>query len=213
MRRLVRISAALVLGGVLSAAAADNALTDGKTLYKWTDQKGLVHYSDRIPPEASSQERDRIVRGSVRGVLPRQQTAEEISEQQRLVKEQQQQSAYDRSLLQSYQSVNEIQNTRDERLRALDERLQLAQKSVDDAGSALAELRAREAAGVPSEDAAGLHKQIESFQLAYHEALDSATRLQAEREAVSLQFERDIQRYQQLRSGSMASGNGRPRAV
>jgi hypothetical protein len=213
MRGLVRISAALVLGGAFSAAAADSAATDGKTLYKWTDGNGRAHYSDRVPPEAASQERDQIVRGKLRQVLPRQQTPEELAEQEHQLKQAQQQAAYDRSLLQSYQSVSEIQATRNERLHALDERLQLLQKAVDDAGARLAELRAQDTAVTAAEDAAGLHRQIESYQLAYHQSLDVATRLRTERDAVAMQFERDIRRYQQLRAGSMASDRGRPRAV
>ena len=36
--------------GVCLAMAAPGAVAAG--MYKWTDEKGIVHYSDQMPPEA-----------------------------------------------------------------------------------------------------------------------------------------------------------------
>ena len=194
--------AGLVLGGASVAATADNARSDGKTLYKWTDDKGVVHYSDRVPPEAAPREHDQLdPRGSVRRVIPREKTAEETAEEERKVKQRQQQAALDRSLLQSYQGLTDLQNARDERLRLLDERLQQSQKVCDDSAATLADLRAREEA-MQDEDPdarSNLGKQIQTYETSHRQAIEATAKLKAERESIASQYAHDIARYQELR--------------
>ena len=55
MSRLIKLAALLCC--VIGAATALPALAQGTTSYKWVDDKGVVHYGDRVPPDAVKRER------------------------------------------------------------------------------------------------------------------------------------------------------------
>src|SRR5262245_55885025 len=55
--RVSRPLLALLLVAVAFAASAANNNSKQKALYKWTDEKGVVHYGDSVPAQYSKQER------------------------------------------------------------------------------------------------------------------------------------------------------------
>lgn len=116
----------------LLAALALPGLAEAQ-LYRWVDEDGQVHYSDTLPPERASDERRVFSRGgrAVRDVeraptreelraleQARQRAAEaeaEAEEQRR------QQQTYDRMLTATYESVEQLENTREKRIEQLRE--------------------------------------------------------------------------------------------
>jgi len=109
-----------------------------ETLYRWTDDKGAVHYTDSIPPEHADEGRNKLdSRGfAVESIAPAK-TQEEIAreaelerrraEAERLLKEQQDADAL---LLKLYSSEEEIIMARDGKLAALDGLNEFARSNI-----------------------------------------------------------------------------------
>ncbi|HAI59907.1 MAG TPA: hypothetical protein DCM32_08540, partial [Xanthomonadaceae bacterium] len=74
MARLATLAAALAIAVTPSAAAAVE-----RTLYRWVDSTGKVHYTDALPPEAVNKARAELSArtGLVRAEIGRALTAEE----------------------------------------------------------------------------------------------------------------------------------------
>jgi hypothetical protein len=194
---------AAVLAALVLASPAD-AQEKKKGVQCWTDKNGQRMCGDRVPPEYAGQKRDVFIDGRVRDTISATKSAEEQEAEKRRQKEaeeRQKAAEYDRALLESYRSPEDITNTRDERLSLIDSRMQAAEKNASDTDKSLTGLRTRAeqltAAGKPVEEK--LTKQIRQFeksQAANHKALG---RYRHEREALLAKFARDYVRYSELR--------------
>lgn len=195
---------ALLLGALLLAPVAQ---ADGKKLYRWVDEKGQVHFGDKVPPKDAKQGRDQLNdQGMVTRSVPREPTAEDLERQRQQAEEArqaQQRRDHDRYLLQSFGSVADLQNAREDRLTALDGRIALAQKAAEETEKTLDDLRGRAGDKPPPE---ALAKQIESFENALVENLQLSKRLREERDATERRYGEDIERFKLLRSGKIKPG-------
>ncbi|HZD53673.1 MAG TPA: DUF4124 domain-containing protein [Woeseiaceae bacterium] len=109
------ISLALVLGLSLPAAAERE-----HRLYRWVDEKGVVHYGDSVPARYADADKQILnEHGITVGIVKGKKTEAELAEEQRLkaVEEQRElQRRQDRALLATYLSVDEIIMHRDRRV-------------------------------------------------------------------------------------------------
>ena len=125
-----------------------------KQVVCWTDKFGAHACGDRVPPEYAKDEREVLnSRGMVVGTKPREKTEAELAAEQKAAeaaaaeqKRRVRQVAYDRFMLQSYESVTQLQKVRDDNLRTVESRLSLAEKAVPGAEAGLKAARARAAA-------------------------------------------------------------------
>ena len=145
------LAVALVVGVVSAAAMAAGPSRGGKQLECWTDKSGARACGDHVPPEYAKQQRDVLNNsGQVVSTKARELTDAERAEAQRqaeaAVAEQRRrtrQVAYDNFMMQSYESVTQLQKVRDENLKTIDSRQALAEKAVPGAEAALKAARAR----------------------------------------------------------------------
>lgn len=199
------------LGLALLLMATASAASD-RTLYRWVDEKGQVHYGDKVPAKDAKQGRETINKqGVVTKAVPRELQGEELArEQARQAAEKEAQEArqrrltHDRYLLQSFSSVAGLQTAREERLTALDARINLAQAAVTENEKVLADLREREQGKAPSAD---LRAQIESFESSLIDNLQALRKLRDERASTEQQYTDDIARFKALRSGAIKKGD------
>ena len=109
----------LATAGFLTITVAANAGQSGK-FYEWTDEDGVTHYSDSIPPEYSDLDKQVInEHGVTLDEIEGRKTEEEIAEEARLAElrvQQELQRRADRALLNTYLTVDEIQMHRDRRV-------------------------------------------------------------------------------------------------
>lgn len=190
------------------AFAADN-----KTLYRWVDDKGQVHYGDKVPAKDSKQGREAINKnGTVSKVIAPELTGADLQQAQaraaaaKTAEEvHQQRIVYDRYLMQSFASVADLQASREERLTALDARTALAQAAVIENEKTLADLRSRVVAGKPADGP--LKKQIETFESSLIDNLQATRKLRDERAATELKYSADIERFKGLRAGTIKQGD------
>lgn len=199
---------AWLLAGCLCLPLATVAAKSGSgQLYRWVDDKGQVHFGDKIPPEYAKQARDELNKqGMVTKSMPREPTAEDLErlraeEAQR--EEDERRAAHDRNLLKLFSSVADLQAQREERLSTLDGRILLAEKAAADNEKTLDELRARINAKTPDEK---LSQQISSFETSLVDNLQLVQRLRVERSETEQRYSADIERFKLLRAGKIKPG-------
>ncbi|MGQ0502580.1 MAG: hypothetical protein ACT4P0_08270 [Panacagrimonas sp.] len=155
----------------------------------WTEHSGHRACGDAVPPRYAGQEQ-RVLDGSGRTlhVIPPALTAEQRAARDARAqiaatarREAETQAAYDRALLATYASPQELADLRDDRLALLDTRIQLAEDAA---------ARDEEVAG-PSAS-----RGLEASRTSTLRAIDAMRR---DRDAVCARFARDIRRFQDLK--------------
>ena len=142
---------ALVLAAIGFAVLAAPAAA---ALYKWTDERGVTHYSDKLPVEAINRASSELTRQGITvrktepvkpiaRATPKVQEDEEqrvrLAERERLLAERR-----DRALLESYASEAEIDLAKSRAIATLDGQAQSAEAFIGQMGKRRAELeRAR----------------------------------------------------------------------
>jgi hypothetical protein len=196
------INAVLVTGLLVSASAYAE-------LYKWVDENGVTHYGDRIPPEYATQRHERFNQGGVRvevdeGELSEQEVAAR-AEQERMNQER---IDYDEQLLKSYEQVSDIERLREARLADLKQQDNLAQNYLKGLEQRLKDLEVEarrynypydplsDKPEVPDNLTRELMDTTANVEK-YRTMLAKRTR---EREELVASFERDIKRFQELKS-------------
>jgi Domain of unknown function (DUF4124) len=119
---------ALAFLAACSLAVGPAAAEPKSPVYKWTDEKGAVHYGDAVPPQYSDQEKTLLnAQGVAVGTIPGRRTPAQIEaettrhtaeelEHQTIIQGRQR----DQNLLATYLSVEEIESLRDRRAEILD---------------------------------------------------------------------------------------------
>ena len=132
---MTRTAARVLVCLLASAACAAGALAQGQRdpnsrpqVYKWVDEKGVVHYGDAVPPQYADQDKTifnsrGVAVGSIAGKRTPEQAAAEAAQHkadERASETAQQNRRRDQNLLATYLSVEEIEALRDRRAEILD---------------------------------------------------------------------------------------------
>jgi hypothetical protein len=177
-------------------------------MFKWVDENGKVHYSDRVPPQHSKQERTEYdERGRTVKVYERAKTPEEKAEAERLAaievqkrREAEKRAIHDRSLLATYSSEQDMLLARDGKLTSVDALIQLTNSRIESTESRLREYAAEaaeyERSGKPVP--AVLQDQIRAARELIDENRDFVMQKEVEREGIAARFDADIARYREL---------------
>lgn len=220
-----------LLYGAIYGAIGGGAIWGGPAraeTYRWSDDQGRIHYGDHVPPRYVNRGYQVLNdQGVVIRVVPPAKTPEELARERREAAERAErerraraQAAYDRFLLESYTSEEDLLRTRDRRLASLQGAIDAARHRLRDLRQRLegltrqaAELE-RQGQAVPAElrrEVAELRRQME------HER--RFIRLQRRRqEEVRRQAETDLARYRWLqarlraRQGAQAPPSTRDRS-
>ncbi len=182
-----------------------------KKLYRWVDKNGQVHYGDSVPAEYAEQDRDVLNKqglkvGREEGTITPEEAAAKAAED-KAAREEQKRRLRDRVLLQTYQSVKEIEALRDNRLELVDAQLTIQEQSLSNLRAQRAQIERQaarfapinkdpDAPSLPEEVATDLERSANDIQT--QEA--NLVRRRQERESIRLTFEADISRYQELRA-------------
>jgi hypothetical protein len=188
------------------AAAAD--LKDKSLAYRWTDEQGVVHYGDRIPPQYV--QRGGAVLNS-QGVEVRKLDAQKTPEQaaadalahQSIVHQKQ----HDAFLLTNYSSVKDIEALRDIRLDQLHGQKTAAEQYVDSLHGRLSALQTRAKIFKPYSARPDAHRMPDDLAEDLIHTLNElrtqnnivATKGEEET-ALKAQFQSDIERFAELHS-------------
>ena len=196
------------IGSVPVALAANSPSTGKQTVYRWTDDQGVVHYGDSIPPQYAQKERA-VLNG--RGIevrkLDAQKTPEERAADERNQQNVTKQKQHDAFLLNTYTSVKDIEALRDLRLDQLHGQRVAAEQYVDSLHGRLSSLQQRAMNFKPYSPRPGAHRMsddlAEDLVRALNELRVQNNALNAKTEEETLmktQFQMDIERYRELRA-------------
>ncbi len=130
----------LLINAVLSCLLLSSVARAG--LNKWVDEKGQVHYGDRVPPEYRSKEHSELnTQGVVVHTTHARKTSDELDEEkkqdqlrlklerERLIVERKK-SLRDRVLLDTFTTERDLEIARDARIEALDSQISLAETLI-----------------------------------------------------------------------------------
>jgi hypothetical protein len=183
-------------------------------LHKWVDEKGQIHYGDRVPPKYLKQKREVL---NDQGVVVRkleakktdEELAKEAEEKARLAEEtkkrlieERKAALRDRVLTDTFTSVRDIDIARDARTEAIDSQINLTETIIKDQELKLKDVKNRIESIEKSGRAApeNLHKEVNavSRQLETHYQYVE-TKMQ-EREQIIQNSAADKKRFLELRA-------------
>jgi hypothetical protein len=185
------------------------AATTGNTVtYKWTDDQGIVHYGDSVPPQYAQKERSVL---NARGVevrkLDAQKSPEQLAAEARVQGDAVKQKQHDAFLMNTYASVKDIEALRDLRLDQLHGQRVAAELYVDSLHARLSALQDRAKSFKPYSPRPAAHKMPDDVAedlvhtlnelRTQHNALVAKTE---EETTTKAQFQADIERYEELHS-------------
>lgn len=199
---IIRSVPLLILGLWLSSPAG------AAQFYKWVDDQGRVHYSDAVPPDAAGQQREvKSSSGETVQTIEPPPTREELEAKQRAhetakraERRRRAQAEYDRTLLLTFSSAQEIKSAREDRLRAISAQIALSQKRLD---KLQARLQAQRRKAVRLErtgggDPAPVYAQIAQLQQHIDENAAFIERKRREQEQTRREFAHHLSRYREL---------------
>ena len=209
---------AIALTSVGDAQSRSGSTPHGATtkLYRWTDDKGVVHYGDSVPPEYAKEDRNVLNNQGVNVGFEQ----GELTPEQRAAKERQAAEAAqaqaareeaarrDRTLLATYISVSDIEDLRNRRLELLEGQIKVTELyltnlrkrlvTLQDEASKYKPYTTREnAPQIPENLATDISRTVASINL-YEQTL-SHTR--SDQETVRNSFDSDIRRFKELKGG------------
>ncbi len=140
------VGAALAACALLASSGAAHAAT-----YKWVDEKGVVHYTDKMPPEDVNKGTVELNKQGVpvkkTDPAPRPSSCarrrRRTSGRGRIVKEREERARRDRALLSSYTSESEIDLARNRSLRTIESVVQSSKAYTEQLAKRKASLEAK----------------------------------------------------------------------
>ena len=196
--RLLFVAAALCAAVSLNAEAK---------LYKWVDENGTTHYGETIPPEFADKDRlelnkeGRVIK-SEEVMTPERRRAKELEEEKKREEDKAayEQQLHDKTLINTYSNVNEIDLARKRSLQQVDARINMLNTSLKSARDNLLSLQ-NEADGYSKAN----RKIPASLQEDLNDAQERLVKLQqdlekpnAQKAALEARFKADRERYIEL---------------
>ncbi|MGH8284381.1 MAG: DUF4124 domain-containing protein [Steroidobacteraceae bacterium] len=214
-RPLYRVLGLLIVLGMLVASAgfanansrSSAGQKSGEVTYRWVDEKGVVHYGDRVPPQYAEKERAILNGQGVEiGRVGAQRTPEQQAEYARQQQQERRAREHDAFLLTTYTSVKDIESLRDARLDQIRGQRLAAEAYVESLQGRLSSLQARamsfkpysprpEARPMPDDLAEDLVRTANEVRTQNN----SLAEKNEEEASVRSRFQADIDRYRQLR--------------
>jgi chromosome segregation ATPase len=186
--------------GALPAAAAG--------MYKWTDDQGIVHYSDQLPADAVNKggtvfdKQGRQIKKIDATLTPAQAKAKEAEDERLrlLAKTQEDKSRRDLALMHSYTSEEEIDFARSRALLAVESQLKSAEAYIGDLSKRQQELRKDKLAYGTKPVPPTLDTELTGLdeELARQDKVLAQRR--AEIASINAKYESDKQRWREIRT-------------
>lgn len=213
LRGVLAMSAALVAAALLASAGKAAAAT-----YKWVDEKGVVHYTDKMPPEALDKANVELNKQGIpvnktdKALTPEQRRAlEQDAERQKQTARQQEEIARrDRALLSSYTSEAEIDLARNRSLQTISNVVQSTLAYSDQLNKRRAEAEAKKVEFQGKPIVASLDREVESIDAELGRQADLIVQKKRETESVIAKYDADKLRWRELVSAKAIAEPGKP---
>jgi len=195
----------LLFAVVVALAAAPLSAAN---LYKWVDEKGVTHYTDKMPPDAVDKanvemNKDGIaVKRTEPAPTPEQRRAKALEEERlkATARERETVDRRDRALMQSYTTEDEIDLARNRALGTIDTQVASAQAYSQQLAKRRDELQAKRKSFGSKPVPAAIDTELESIA----DELSKQAALIAERKrdsaVITARYDQDKQRWRELRT-------------
>jgi len=215
MRKVTFVLAAVLSSALVASVAQAQSKGDGKELYKWKDENGVIHYGDSVPAEYSQREQSKL---NSQGLEVSKRQAEmspkEAADYAAKQKEEARRKQHDMFLISTYPSVKEIENVRDVRLDQINGQIVAAEAYISSLTTRVDGLKNRALIFAPYNTKPGARRMpddlAEEMVRAMSELRTQNSALlakKAERQGVQTQFDDDIRRFKELRTSAAARIN------
>ena len=224
--RDIRGRATARIGGrllALSAIALCIATAPGveAATYKWVDDKGVVHYTDKIPPESVNKGNVELNKQgvTVKRVDPaltaeqRRAREAEAERQRELAKAREYTDRRDRALLATYTNEGEIDLARSRSLSTIEAQVQSSTSYSALLTKRKAELEARKAEQGDKPVAVVVERELTNINSELAKQVELLVAKKKEIEVVNARYDNDKQRWAELRKSSESSGSITPSAI
>lgn len=201
----------VVLATVYSNLTAAQSRSSREAVFRCKDRNGQTHYGDSVPPECVGLDTEvlnengmqvRLIEGEATRLKRLQREAEEA----KVRKEQDRRALRDRTLIETYLSVEDIERLRDQRLEQLSAQYRLTEQNIASLHERQTRLEAQVARFKPYSDkpnapplpdhlAAEMVNTVKSMRV-YEESLAANRKEQAE---LTASFDADIKRFKELK--------------
>ena len=206
----VRGGAALAIFAL--AALVTHAGSTHAALYKWVDEHGEVHYSDKVPPEAVNKGNVELnkqaipIKKTEPALTPEQLKARaaEDERQRQTAKQQEEVNRRDRALLASYTSENEIDLARARAMQTIENVLQSTQAYMAQLVKRREGLLAKKASAgekVP----VNVERELEMLNGEIERQGDLVAQKKREAATVTAKYDKDKQRWHELVAAKSAT--------
>jgi len=197
------ILAVLVLATAVLLTAAGPARA---TTYKWTDEKGVVHYSDKMPPEAVDKASVQLnkegvpVKRTEKVPTPEERRAlEQDEERQRQVAKQREEIARrDRALVASYTSEAEIDLARNRALQTINTAIQSSLAFSEQLNKRKTELATKKTESQGKSMVSALDRELESIDAELARQADLIAQKKREVSVITAKYDADKNRWREL---------------
>ena len=133
------VLACLALSATCVAGTQRDPNAKQPQVYKWVDEKGVVHYGDAVPPQYADQDKTILnAQGVPVGTIPGKRTPEQLAAEAEKRKAEERAHELevrgrqrDQNLLATYLSVEEIEALRDRRAEILDAQARVTSQYLD----------------------------------------------------------------------------------
>ena len=212
---LLRLFALLALALTVAAASHAHAAT-----YKWVDEKGNIHYTDQIPPEAVNKGNVQLDKQGVPikrtepalSTEQRRAKAEEDEREKQLAKERELVDRRDRALLSTYTMESEIDLARKRALATIEQQVQSSSVYSTQLNKRKTELEARKAALGDKPVPAVIERELGNINSELAKQADLVAARQKDVILVNVRYDADAKRWRELRAATEAQMNGAPTA-
>jgi len=192
---------------LVAAGAPAGAQESGRRLYKWTDDKGQVHYGDHVPDEYANQERHIFNKQGIEvEKVEAQKTPDQMAADEQKKSAAEERRRRDHNLVATFGSVEEIERLRDQRLGLLTDQIKVAVQFLEILHNRLDKLRADSMRFKPYSDKPGAAKlpdlMAEDMSRVggdIHTQEDNLRQKRSEEADLRTQFSADITRYKELK--------------
>ena len=224
----VGLRAVVAIVALLFAAAATLMATNpaGAATYKWVDEKGVVHYSDKMPSDAVDKASVELntqgipIKKTDKALSPEQRRAiEQDAERQRQAERAREEIARrDRALVASYTSEAEIDLARNRSLQTINSVVQSSQAYTEQLSKRKADVEIKKVESQGKPVVAVLDRELESIETELARQVDLIVLKKRETAAIIAKYDADKQRWRELvaakvandpaKSASATTGNG-----
>jgi len=183
---------------------------DKDKVYMWTDENGVIHFEDSVPPEAADKQKSILnEHGVTVDTLRGKKTEEEKAEEERLARievEKELQRRKDTALLATYMSVDEILMHRDRRIELFQAQTRVTELYLRNLNRRLAKLMAEATGFQPYSDDPeapmidrDLSEDIQSTKETIERHEGNLKRFILDEQQMRKDFQIDIERFRRLK--------------